>query len=205
MRKIAHTNVIIAHGAYGFPEENWFGWLKRKLESIGVNCYVPPLPTPDAQHLTNWKAAFNQAVNGCINQNTILVGHSLGAAFLYRWLEQFDGKILSLISVGAFIGEVGIAKFDDLNRSFFDAPFEWEIIKSKLFAFNSDHNNSYCYYGTGDPYVSRTMFDLISGHLKARKIIVANAGHFNSSSGYSEFPLLFSHIMRICERPRLAT
>ena len=28
------TNAIIIHGAYGSPEENWFPWLKMKLEEI---------------------------------------------------------------------------------------------------------------------------------------------------------------------------
>lgn len=47
-------NVIIVHGAYGHPQENWFDWLKKELENMAVPCHVPPLPTPENQGLDQW-------------------------------------------------------------------------------------------------------------------------------------------------------
>ncbi len=30
-------NVFIFHGTEGYPEENWFPWLKEKLEAVGIS------------------------------------------------------------------------------------------------------------------------------------------------------------------------
>lgn len=40
------ANVIIIHGAYGNPEENWFPWLKKELEKLDCRVFVPKFPTP---------------------------------------------------------------------------------------------------------------------------------------------------------------
>ncbi len=39
-------NVFIFHGTEGYPEENWFPWLKEKLEAKGCKVFVPQFPSP---------------------------------------------------------------------------------------------------------------------------------------------------------------
>jgi predicted alpha/beta hydrolase family esterase len=186
------SNVIIIHGAYGYPEENWFGWLKRRLEAEGITCFVPTLPTPEGQCLQTWLKVFNDSVGHLVNEKTILIGHSLGAAFILRWLEKTKQKLKSVILVGAFIGMVGHEQFDNINQSFFQTAFAWELIRQCSQHFIS-------YYGTEDRYVSRSQFDYIANHLRADKIIVENAGHFNTSSGYEQFPHLLIQIQKIAQ------
>jgi len=178
------TNVIIVHGAYGHPEENWFGWLKRELNKMDVECLVPQLPTPHGQTMNAWMEVFFQSVGQKINQQTILIGHSLGAVFILRWLEQCRCHVAKTILVGAFLGKVNQPKFDFINESFFQTSFNWENIKAKCKEF-------ICYHGMNDVYVSRQQFDFIANNLRAKKIIVAGAGHFNAASGYVTFPHIF--------------
>ncbi|MBX3709830.1 MAG: alpha/beta hydrolase [Gammaproteobacteria bacterium] len=180
-----HTNIIIIHGAYGYPNENWFGWLNNQLQLLRIPCHVPSLPSPEGQNLLSWLDAFNQSAGHLVNENTILIGHSLGAAFIFRWLEQHPCQLKSVITVGAFIGKIGVVKFDLINESFFQFDFDWNTIKLRSQHF-------VCYYGTNDNYVSRQQFENISTRLNARKIIVSKGGHFNIASGYAQFPhLLF--------------
>ena len=121
-------NVIIVHGAYGYPEENWFDWLRCELAELGIECIVPAFPTPDNQDLSNWLSFFQLSCNHKIHARTILVGHSLGAAFILRWLEQYTDQVSAAILIGAFIGEVGVKKFDEINQSFFLSPFPLLIL-----------------------------------------------------------------------------
>lgn len=180
---MSKSNVIIVHGAYGHPFENWFNWMKTELESLGIECFVPQLPTPNGQELKNWLQLFNFTVSLMITPDTILIGHSLGAAFLLRWLEQANQSVSTTILAGSFLGNVGIEKFDKINESFFENQFDWHSIANKSKQF-------FCYHGSNDPYVSRSNFNFIAKNLQARKIIISQGGHLNEAAGYMSFPQL---------------
>lgn len=184
--------VIIAHGAYGHPEENWLGWMKRELEAIGIPCWVPAFPTPEGQKLKSWLKIFEQDCSPHLDSNTILIGHSLGAAFILRCLETYPVSVKATILAGAFIGPVGIDKFDLINKDFFSAEFNWPLIQSRGRQFT-------CYHGSNDPYVSRKGFEEIAEKLKAKKIVVSQAGHMNAAAGYTQFPQLLMHLKQIME------
>lgn len=49
-------NVLIIHGAYGNPKENWIPWLTAKLEAVRYKVDTPQFPTPENQPMkTGWK------------------------------------------------------------------------------------------------------------------------------------------------------
>ena len=54
--------VVLIHGAYGSPQENWFPWLVAKLREQGLDTYVPAFPTPEGQNLAAWKEIFDDDV-----------------------------------------------------------------------------------------------------------------------------------------------
>lgn len=183
-------NVFIIHGAYGCPNENWFSWLKNKLDDERIECFVPHFPTPKEQSLENWLQIFD-SYRYKISEKSILIGHSLGAVFLLRWLEIWSGvKINKCFLIGGFLGKVNVALFDILNRDFFIHPFNWHNIKMKVDEF-------ILYHGNDDPYVSHEYANSLTASLNATKIVVANAGHFNKASGYKSFPLLWTHLQKV--------
>jgi predicted alpha/beta hydrolase family esterase len=81
--------VVIIHGSYGYPERNWFPWLKQEIEKLGHNAIVPKFPTPDGQDFKNWKDTFYSEVS-CLDDHAILVGHSTGAGFILSLLNEAD-------------------------------------------------------------------------------------------------------------------
>jgi hypothetical protein len=180
------TNIFIIHGAYGHPGENWFPWLKTELEKLGCRVFVPKFPTPKGQSLENWLKVFGN-YREHLNENSIVIGHSLGPAFLLNILEELDKPIKAAFFVSGFVGLLGSPEFDEINKTFVDKSFDWQKIKQncpKFFVFHSDN----------DPYVPLEKAKQFAKNLGVKVVLVKNAGHFNEKAGYIKFPLLLGKI-----------
>lgn len=183
-------NVIIIHGAFGYPDENWFGWLRDELSLRGILCLVPQLPTPERQYLETWMDIFSHAVRSCLNSRTIIIGHSLGAVFALQWLQRQSIPVAAVILVGVFLGKVGADEFDCINQSFIDVPIDWGKCRMNCGKF-------ICYHGADDPYVTQQQADEIALQLKAEYHVIANAGHFNTAAGFRQFPHLLARVWQL--------
>lgn len=180
------TNVFVIHGAYGSPEENWFPWLKSELEKMNCRVFVPKFPTPEGQTLEKWTEIF-EGYEQYLNKDSIVVGHSLGPAFLLNVLEKRDKPIKAAFFVAGFVGLLNNPTFDEINRTFTDNDFDWQRIKDnckKFFVFHSDN----------DLYVPLEKAEELAKNLGVEVILIKNAGHFNEKSGYNKFELLLEKI-----------
>ncbi len=179
-------NVIIIHGTKGSPEINWFPWLKKELEQLDCQVFVPQFPTPENQSLENWLAFFED-YKQYLDKNAIVVGHSLGPAFLLSVIEKLDSPIKAAFFVSGFTGLIGHQEFDELNKSFTTREFDWDKIKkncSKFFVIHSDT----------DPYVPLDKGKDLANKLETELIIIKNAGHLNEEFGYTKFDFLLEKI-----------
>ena len=143
--------IFIIHGAYGNSKENWFPWLKEKLEEERHEIIVPDFPTPENQSIDSWLYIFDKYLSE-IDNNIILIGHSLGPAFILSILEKIKTKVKASIFVSAFIGNIGIDDFDKINDTFVNKDFNFNKIKnncSKFILISSDN----------DPYVPKNKID----------------------------------------------
>jgi predicted alpha/beta hydrolase family esterase len=180
------TNILIIHGSYGHPEENWFPWLKSELVKLGCRVFIPKFPTPENQSLQNWLKIFKE-YEQYLDENSIVVGHSIGPAFLLNVLENIDKPIKAAFFVSGFTGSLHNPKFDEINSSFADKRFDWQKIKNncaRFFVFHSDN----------DPYVPLQKAKDLAKNLGVNIILVKNAGHFSEKAGYKQFELLLERI-----------
>lgn len=87
---------IIIHGMpskeeYFGPEgtsqagKHWLGWLQDELIKAGVETAAPEMPAPYEPVYEKWCSTFEKF---SIDENTMLVGHSIGAGFVVRWLSE---------------------------------------------------------------------------------------------------------------------
>jgi len=180
------NNVFIIHGAYGYPGENWFPWLKSGLEKLGCQVFVPKFPTPEGQSLENWLKVFDD-YRRYLDKDTIVVGHSLGPAFLLNVIEKLDTPIRAAFFVAGFVGLLGNSVFDEINKSFVDRAFDWKKIKQNCQKF-------YIFHSDNDPYVPLGKAEELARNLGTEVILVKNAGHFNEKAGYIKFDLLLEKI-----------
>ena len=180
------ANVLIVHGSYGHPKENWFPWLKSKLEDLGCNVFVPKFPTPKNQKLDAWLDVLKE-YEPYLDKNSILVGHSMGCALILRKLELLNVKTKSVFLVGGFTKDLWSGKYRKIIDTFFDKPFNWKEIRQKS-------KNFVIYQSDNDPLVPVSMGKEIAKNLNGELIIVKNAGHFNKESGYTKFDILLEKI-----------
>ncbi|MDO8570493.1 MAG: alpha/beta fold hydrolase [Candidatus Daviesbacteria bacterium] len=186
-------NLFIFHGTEGYPEENWFPWLKQKLEKTGYNVFVPQFSTPPIVpvKIAEWFDVLKDYEQH-IDENTILIGHSLGGIFTLRILEQLKYPVKAVFFIGTPIGVRPILNYDRDNN-FSGFSFDWESIKKKaqhFVVFQSDT----------DPYVGLTNGQQLSEHLGVKLNFVPNAGHFNAKAGYLKFEKLLEEINKILEK-----
>ena len=175
---------IIIHGAYGSPEENWIPWLKKELEKSGYKVITPKFPTPEGQNLENWRSIFKEN----LDENTILIGHSIGCAFILDILENTNQKIDAVYLISAFISSLNNPEFDDINNTFYK-EFNWGKIKENCPRFTQFHSDN-------DPYVPIEKAEEVKNKINSELIIIKNAGHFNEAAGYKKFEELKEKIIQ---------
>lgn len=180
-------NALIFHGTEGHPKENWFPWLKEKLEVMGVKTIVPHFPSPPvvAARIDEWFGVLEEYENQ-ITEDTILIGHSLGGVFTLKVLEKLDHKVDAVFLVGTPVGVKPILNYDR-DSAFSGFEFDWNKIKKQsdtFVVFQSDD----------DPYVSLGNGEELAKQLGIELSFIPNAGHFNEKAGYTKFDELWEEL-----------
>jgi predicted alpha/beta hydrolase family esterase len=184
---MSKSRVVIVHGSFGNVEENWIPYLKDSLIKRGCEVVVPQLPNGDDQNLANWQSIFLDQV-GELDENTILVGHSIAPAFLLALLSIPNKKVKAFISVSGFLHDLGFPDFDLVNKTFTHYDFDWDTVKSNVHA-------GFAFHGVDDPYVPVWMGQEIADLLNVKLEEIPSGGHLNESAGFIEFPILLNKII----------
>ncbi len=183
---------IILHGAQGGPETNWFPWLQSELEPHGTEVVRPRFPTPQGQSLDAWFDVYDARTEALPALPTILVGHSLGAAFALRLVERSTAPINGLFLAAGFVGALGLPDYDAINASFFLQPFDWTGIRKRM------GPACHVWAGNDDPYVPLARSQSMADSLEVRLEVVPSGGHLNSETGFTTFPQLRDAILADC-------
>jgi predicted alpha/beta hydrolase family esterase len=184
------TRVFIFHGTEGYPEENWFPWMKSELEKKGCEVIVPHFPSPPviAAKIIEWFDVLNPYIHD-MDEDTIIIGHSLGGVFTLRVLEKLNHPIKAAFFTGTPVGVRPILNYErDAAFSGFD--FDWPTIRS-----NASHFE--VYQSDDDPYVGLDNGKELAKHLDVALNFIPNAGHFNKTAGYLTFEALRDKIVAL--------
>jgi len=182
---------IIIHGCPGnvpiSPEtgtydKHWIPWTKNQLIANGVETETPHLPSPWLPDYEEFKSEFEKYD---VDENTILVGHSCGCAFLVRWLGETKKKISKLILVAPW-------KINNKGDEFREKFYTYEIDKDiknrvdEIVMFTADDEED-------DGKESLKIFhDALDGEI----IELTGHGHYTlNDMGTEEFPELIEAIL----------
>jgi len=180
------STVFIIHGIYGHTKENWLPWLKKELIKKGYSVIIPQFPKTKHQHLSDWIKVLDKHKN-YIKDDVIFIGHSLGGAFILNILQA--KKAAKTILVACVTGPL---------KNIFD-PFMKDITHRK-FDFKKIRENCkriHLVASDNDPYVPIKKSLTLAKKLKITPVILKNAGHINSSSGYKKLPLILKHFKNV--------
>jgi predicted alpha/beta hydrolase family esterase len=138
-------NCIIIHGCPGSPEgerdaetrsydKHWIPWVRAGLIEKNIPTLTPTMPDPWAPDYASFKQEFEKYP---VSEQTILIGHSCGCAFLVRWLGEVKQKIDTLVLVAPWkIPRAG----DPGRKAFYEFTID-ETIKHRvrrILMFTSD-------------------------------------------------------------------
>ena len=116
-------------------DKHWIQWTKKELILKGIEIDVPSMPESWAP---NYEAYKKEIEKYKIDENTILIGHSCGCAFLVRWLGDTKKKILKLILVAPW--KIPI-KGDKIRELFYNYTIDRTIKErvDEIIMFTSDN------------------------------------------------------------------
>lgn len=189
--------VFIVHGWDGHPEEGWLPWLKRALEARGFFATALAMPNPRRPIIDEWIAAIRKAV-GAADRDTFLVGHSIGAQAILRYLESLsaDQRIGGAVFVAGWVTLTSAAYEqegdEETAQPWLKTPINWEKVKSRASGFTA-------IFSDDDPFVPLADVEIFQQKLDADIIIEHGKGHFSGSDGVIELPSALDAVFKHAE------
>lgn len=165
---------------YKFDKHDWKPWLRQALGD-NYEVILPVMPNRSNAQYKEWKIWFEKLIP-FLSGGVILIGHSLGGAFLVKYLSEnsFPRKIKAVFLVGAV--------YDKDSEGYPLASF---TLPANL---NLQTDKIYLYHSKDDPVVSFSALEKYKKVLlHAQTRVFENRGHFLQE----EFPELARDILRL--------
>jgi len=178
----------IIHGWGGSPRETIHQWIKKELEKKGFDVVAPEMPNTDEPEINAWVGKLLEIIKNP-DEETILIGHSIGCQTILRYLEKIPEKteINKIILIAPWMhldeetikeeGEEGI----EIARPWIETPIDFEKVKKHC-------NNFHAIFSDNDPFVPLSDEKIFKKELNAKTQILHNKGHFTEGDGVKEIP-----------------
>jgi len=185
------SNCIIVHGCPSDKEKSkdvekrtydkhWMPWIKEELSKKKIDSSLALMPEPWKPNYEAWKKEFEK---NQVNENSVLIGHSCGCAFLVRWLGESKKRIKKLILVAPW----KIATGDD-EKDFYEYEIDGLIKErvNEIIIFTADDEES----------DGKKSLEIYYRALGGKIIELKSHGHYTQGDMDSEeFPELIKEII----------
>lgn len=192
----AGLRAVVAHCWQGSPTAGWYPSLARELgDSFGINVSVPAMPDSDDPDPGAWQVALEHAI-GSDPGPLVLVGHSLGALAVLRWLLAAPAPIAGVAFVAPPIGPSHV---EVINRFAVDAH--------ELPAALSKARRAVVAVSEADPYLLPTPAFVAATFAKAGAdlLLLPGRGHFSPASGLAPLPEILPFFRELADGPVIRT
>ncbi len=183
--------VVLIHGWGGSPEKEWLPWLRDQLTGVGFEVMVPSLPNSDHPTLEEWLPFITDLINPP-DEDTYLVGHSLGCITILRYLETLHERevIGGAILVAGFGENLSYEGYKNELDSFFKTEVAWEIVRKHCIKFFALHS-------TDDSWVDKKNLELFKEKLGADVFLQNGMRHYSGEDGITELQIVFNELLKM--------
>jgi len=188
------TNCLIIHGCPSDKEKamdsatrtydkHWIPWVKEQLISSGISVVNPSMPKPWEPNYLAFKEEFEKYL---VNEDSVLIGHSCGSAFLVRWLGDSKQKVAKLILVAPWkIPGAGNATRLDFYNYLIDTGIKDRVKEIIMFTADDEEPEG------------KESLEIFREALGGRVISLENHGHYTfGDMGTNEFPELLDEVLK---------
>ena len=174
------AQVYVIHGYTASPEENWFPWLQKQADAVGLPLKVLRLDPSDRPSLATWQTQMQQQI-GQVHADDVFIAHSLGCIATLHYLTQAlqQTSIAKLILVAGFNGRLG--RLEEVNPFIDAVQIDFELLKQQI-------EKRMVIYSEGDDRVQPKFSLEQAKSLDADVIAAQHQGHFIDSEGCTELP-----------------
>lgn len=175
--------VYLIHGT-STRDDDWFPWLEKAAQpEFSVDRLRLPHPfNPDKEE---WQQAIDEQINP--SDEVTLISHSLGGIAAIRYVERHQLKRANLLLVSAF--DRLLPGYPQLDP-FMEPQPNYQQVTPKI-------GKATVITAKDDPIAPYQDAIKVAHNLNAKLIVQDHGGHFLSSDGYTEFPLILKELQRI--------
>jgi len=187
-------NVIIIHGCPSDIEKamspetrtydkHWIPWVREKLLLVGIDVETPLMPTPWQPDYEKFKNEFKKCN---VTEESTLIGHSCGCAFLVRWLGETQRRIAKLILIAPW--KIGDGE-DVFRKAFYEYPIDVSIKQrvKEIVMFTADDEED----------DGKKSLEIFHNALGGKIINLVGRGHYTQGDmGTVEFPELLAEMTK---------
>ncbi|MEI7688676.1 MAG: alpha/beta fold hydrolase [Candidatus Nomurabacteria bacterium] len=169
--------IFIIQGFGGIPNGGWISWIMQQFSKEKIYVCALPMPNPKNPVLSEWLEEISRAINNSQDDDELyIVGHSLGATTLLRYLEinPKNKKIAGVVFVSGVIHPLDIENKESNFRkidSFLIPDIDLIKVKNKVNKVVSIHSKD-------DPIVPFIQGEELSKALSCEFIATEKGGHF---------------------------
>jgi len=142
--------VFIIHGWGGYSGEGWFPWLKKELEKQNFLVEIPSMPDSNEPKIETWVDYLKEVIIKP-DEETFLVGHSIGCQTILRYLETLNlkEKVGGAVFVAGWFSLVMYESDEEkrIAKPWIENPIDFEKVRSHCKNFSA-------IFSTDDPFVS---------------------------------------------------
>jgi predicted alpha/beta hydrolase family esterase len=163
--------IILIHGYKASSKTGFFPWLYDELRRQGHEVIAPDLPNPEEPTPEEWTKFLLDQI-GYVDDETIIVGHSLGGAQALRFLEAVEARSTPK---GVILVATPWMIKDEKFRGFFMSELDFDVLMWKASRFIVMHSRD-------DQTIPFDHAEKYAKVLHAKLIETQNSGHFQGEA-----------------------